>query len=87
MDPKQNTRKLANAWITHPRQSGQPQHNLRHSCLKALTTIGKIDSSDPSTPIKKWTENVVELPQDQWHSDMKKPMQKWSAENSAAEKK
>jgi hypothetical protein len=43
MDPKQSTRKLANAWITHPRQSGQPQHNLRHSHLKALIAIGEID--------------------------------------------
>jgi exonuclease III len=81
MDPKQNTRKLVNAWIQNPRRGGQPQHNLRHSYRKALVAIGKVDSDDPKAPFKEWTKSIVDLPQGHWRDDVKKRLRKWSAEN------
>jgi hypothetical protein len=81
MDPKQNTRKLVNAWIQHPRREGQPKHNLRHSYRKALVAIGEIDSKDPSAPFKEWTKNISDLPKGQWRTDVKNKLQKWSATN------
>jgi hypothetical protein len=81
MDPKQNTRKLVNAWIQNPRRGGQPQHNLRHSYRKALVAIGEIDSDDAKAPFKEWTKSIVDLPQGHWRDDVKKRLRKWSAEN------
>ena len=81
MNPKQNTRKLVNAWVQHPRREGQPQHNLRHSYRKALIAVGEIDLEDPSAPFKDWTGSITDLPKGHWRTDVKKKLQKWSALN------
>jgi hypothetical protein len=84
MNPRQNTKKLVNAWVEHPRREGQPQHNLRHSYRKALIAIGEIDNSNPSAPFKEWTRSIVNLPQGSWRDDVKKRLRKWSARNDEA---
>ena len=84
MEPKQNTRKLVNAWIQHPRQEGQPQHNLQHLHRKAPVAIGETDSKDPGAPFKDWTNNIPDLPKGCWRTDVKRRLQKWSAKNDEA---
>ena len=84
MDPQQNTRRLANAWIRHPRRGGQPQHNLRHSYRKALVAIGEIEASDTKAPFKEWTKNIADLPKGHWREEVRKRLRKWSATEDLA---
>jgi hypothetical protein len=76
MEPERNTRKLANAWIRHPRRGGRPQQNLRHSYRKALIAIGEIDESDAQARFKEWVSNTEDL---NWRSDIRKKLRKWNA--------